>query len=287
MILDTSPQKRSVRVQSAISALNTREHGSTEEIANLVAYEFGCVFSEADMCRRAELSEKKCCAAISALVEDGRIIRLLPDRYISAQTLEAFRDKCLGLLEKYHNENPLRSEMSLAELRQKLAPDADVADASAILFALRDGGHIVVSESGASLPGFSIRLTPRQSRIQTKLLEVFSTYDTPLPEELALMFDKSEKKEFEQVLENMISRGELIRLSPQVIWGKDVLMEASEKLSGFLEQKSEITLAEYRDVLGTSRKYALAFLEYLDGKNITRKQGDSRILLHSLDSIWR
>ena len=285
LILDTSPQKRALKAQSAINALNTREHGSTEDIADLVAYEFDSVFSEKDMRGRADMDEKNCSAAINALVKDGRIIQLLPDRYISAGTLKKFREKCMSLLENYHRMNPLRPEMNLAELRQKLTPDADVTDSSAILFALRDNGHIVVSENGASLPDFSVRLTPGQSRIQAKLSEIFSVYDTPAPGELALMFEKSEKKEFEQVLENMTSRGELIRLSPQVIWGKDVFAEATGKLKEHFEQKGEIALAECRDILGTSRKYALAFLEFLDGRQITRKQGDSRILINSFDSL--
>ena len=37
-----------------------------------------------------------------------------------------------------------------------------------------------------------------------------------------------------------------------------------------------ITLAEYRDEMNTSRKYALAALEYFDRNHITKKDGDFR-----------
>ena len=45
-----------------------------------------------------------------------------------------------------------------------------------------------------------------------------------------------------------------------------------------LAARGEITLAEVRDLLGTSRKYAQAILEDLDGRRITRRVGDVRVL---------
>jgi selenocysteine-specific elongation factor len=46
-----------------------------------------------------------------------------------------------------------------------------------------------------------------------------------------------------------------------------------------MEQHGKITLAEYRDLLNTSRKYAVLILEYLDQQKITKMVDDARILL--------
>ncbi len=45
-----------------------------------------------------------------------------------------------------------------------------------------------------------------------------------------------------------------------------------------IKAQGKVTLAEVRDLFQTSRKYAQAFLEHLDGKRITRRIGDERVL---------
>ncbi|MHB8621488.1 MAG: SelB domain-containing protein, partial [Chloroflexota bacterium] len=45
-----------------------------------------------------------------------------------------------------------------------------------------------------------------------------------------------------------------------------------------LKRERTITVAQFRDLFQTSRKYALAFLEHLDERKITRRLGDERIL---------
>jgi selenocysteine-specific elongation factor len=47
-------------------------------------------------------------------------------------------------------------------------------------------------------------------------------------------------------------------------------------LREFFAKKPEMTVAEFRDLLGTTRKYALPFLEYLDGHKMTLRIGDVR-----------
>jgi selenocysteine-specific elongation factor len=47
-------------------------------------------------------------------------------------------------------------------------------------------------------------------------------------------------------------------------------------LKDFYAKKKEMTVAEFRDILGTSRKYALPLLEYLDSNRITLRVGDIR-----------
>ena len=48
-----------------------------------------------------------------------------------------------------------------------------------------------------------------------------------------------------------------------------------------LKAKGSITVADVRDAFGTSRKYALPLLEYLDKEHITRRNGDERVLLRA------
>ena len=50
-------------------------------------------------------------------------------------------------------------------------------------------------------------------------------------------------------------------------------------MRSYFAQAEKLTLAQFRDLLGASRKYAMALLEYWDRNKITSKVGDERILL--------
>jgi len=289
VILDSAPSGRSVRrAGKALSdALAVRESGAFEDIACLAGTELGRAFSGAELRRRSDLTGEQCRGALDALVKNGRIVQLLPDRFISAGTLDAIGAKCAALLNKYHEDNPLRAGIGVAELRQKLMPDAGIPDASAVLGVLRDKGMISLTDTIAAIAGFSVRFTPAQEDIQSRLIKIYSSagYDAPSPDELEAMFSKSEKTGLEQVVGSMTTGGGLIVISPQISWLRGVFDAAVGKLRIHFESNGELTLAECRDLLGTSRKYALAFLEFLDGRQVTKKTGDTRVILRGFDVL--
>ncbi len=51
-----------------------------------------------------------------------------------------------------------------------------------------------------------------------------------------------------------------------------------ERVSAHIRAQGSVTLAEVRDMLSTSRKYAQALLEHMDAERITRRVGDARVL---------
>lgn len=91
-------------------------------------------------------------------------------------------------------------------------------------------------------------------------------------------FAPNEKADAKQVLESLMSGGELILLAPQLCVGREAYALAVEKAKAHFAAHDTLTLAELRDALGTSRKYALALLEYFDRNRMTRKEGDYRVV---------
>jgi len=280
VILNSIPQGGISRTAPVLDALKLREFGSAADIAGLVAFQLGRVLTEKELCKFADLDKTSCNVAIKTLVANGHMIKLSQDKYISAKVLKRMSKDSKDILDDYHKVFPLRAGMNIAELRQKLLPDADTSEANAVLNALNNSEAIKLTEKTASLPDFSIAYTPTQEKIKEKILTLLlsSGYDVPSPDELTAKFAKGEKREFEQVFESLISSGELIKLTPQIYWLKSVYEKAMEKIRGHFSKNEEITLAQCRDMLGTSRKYALALLEHLDGKQITQMQGDVRKL---------
>jgi selenocysteine-specific elongation factor len=74
------------------------------------------------------------------------------------------------------------------------------------------------------------------------------------------------------------ARGQIATCAAGIAWEAGVYREMIERVSRHVTEHGQVTLAEVRDLFGTSRKYAQAFLEDLDAKHITRRVGDARLL---------
>lgn len=80
------------------------------------------------------------------------------------------------------------------------------------------------------------------------------------------------------MLDSLVSSGKLIRVEDKILLHIDYYNKALEMAKEYIEKNGQITLAEMRDLMGTSRKFAVAVLEYWDRRNITKKVGDARVL---------
>jgi selenocysteine-specific elongation factor len=76
----------------------------------------------------------------------------------------------------------------------------------------------------------------------------------------------------------LIGQGRVVKVSDNVVFAAPVYREMVAKITARIREKGRITLGELRDMFGTSRKYAQALLEYLDGEKVTRRVGDDRVL---------
>jgi selenocysteine-specific elongation factor len=81
-----------------------------------------------------------------------------------------------------------------------------------------------------------------------------------------------------ELLAYLEERGDIVRVSEGVAFAAEAYQEMVERIVSHLREKGTITLAQVRDMFGTSRKYAQALLEHMDEKRITRRVGDERVL---------
>ena len=82
----------------------------------------------------------------------------------------------------------------------------------------------------------------------------------------------------EDVLRALAQRGDIVQVSGEVLFAADTYTDLVAQVEAFIQREESITVAQARDLFGTSRKYVLALLEYLDKVGITRRTGDVRIL---------
>ncbi len=279
VILDEAPMRHKAGDQAVLEALAIRESGSgNQKLAQTVAA-FGYALPTAEkLCTELNLEAEELQEQLAELVAAGKVLELLPGRYLAASVLDQAWDGCRKLLEAYHVANPLHAGMKLAELRQKLLPGTELTVADGVLAELAAEGRIKRIADRYAMAEFTVHFTKRQNAIRDKLLQTYRKADLEVPgvDEVYPMFLPKEKEDCKQVLESLISSGQLVMLTPQLYYHQQTYQRVLEQTRAFFAEKEELTLAEFRDMLGTSRKYALAVLEYYDRNKMTKKEGDIR-----------
>ena len=129
----------------------------------------------------------------------------------------------------------------------------------------------VVEEDGAlvRLPAYEPTLSAAQSEQVIAYLRLLNSdpfsppTDAPLDREVLNLLDE---------------QGKIVRVSETVAFSATAYKDMVDIISEYIRDNGEISVANVRDVLGTSRKYALALMDHLDHKRITRRVGDARVL---------
>lgn len=80
-----------------------------------------------------------------------------------------------------------------------------------------------------------------------------------------------------EILESLIDNT-IVRLDADLVLHANVLKKAIQKVEEHFSANEQMGLAEFRDMTGSSRKYSMAILEYIDKLGITRRVENYRVL---------
>lgn len=173
-------------------------------------------------------------------------------------------------LADYHARFPLRKGMPKSELKSQLKLDSRLFN-EALQYAEQTDA-LMTTETTVRLPHHQVTLTPAQQSAIEQLLADFrrDPYNTPLPKDVVAEIG-------EELLMALIEQGQLIRLSPEVVILSETFDDFISWLRDYLHREETVNLAQVRDHFNTSRKYALALLEYTDEQRLTKRVGDHRV----------
>lgn len=281
VVLDDSPRKHKRGDREALEVLAIKESGGADAKLMQTVAEYEHSLPTLDkLAGQLNMEQEELSHELGSLCATGKLLEPLPGRYLAGAVFDRLWESCKTILEQYHKQNPLHAGMKVAELRQKLLKNTDQTVADAILAALAREGKIKAVADRYALADFSVHLTKRQNGIKDRILQVYrkAGLETPDLKDVYPMFAANEQTDCKQVVESMVSGGDLVMLTPQLCIHRQVYNDVCEKTKEFFAEHQELTLAEFRDMLNTSRKYALAILEYYDKNKILKKDGDVRRL---------
>jgi selenocysteine-specific elongation factor len=264
-LVAVNPRRHRRFHEPTLAALAAQLTGTPEmRLADLLA---GGPLDQSALGRRLGTDGRASSAAADALVASGRA-SLEGARLYGTDWLSGLAAALEGSVSAYLGEHTLKSKAPREHLRSQLKLASE--DFEAVLSHAVAKGLLVVDASGnVSLPGHTVTLSERNAaRVEQFLAalerEPYSPPTTDLPAA--------------ELLDHMEESGLIVPTRAGVVFAAGAFAEMQERALEVAAASGQVTLAEVRDLFGTSRKYAQAFLEHLDDLKLTRRVGDARVL---------
>jgi selenocysteine-specific elongation factor len=268
VVLDTAAPKR-----GGAERLRVLEHGSPAEKIALLAAESRYGLGLSELVARTGLleSEIQNAAAMPRLIVLRSPHFWVLDSEWAAKQLEALHEQ----LKQFHRRNPLLAGVSKEELRSKLMPGAPPWLMDALLARSKT---LAVEGETVRLASHKIAFQQDEERAAQKIESAFQTAGLAVPS-LPEVLAKSgvEANRARTLLQLLLKQKRLVRVSDDLVFHSAAL----QSLRVLLAQKKgqRFAVPEFKDWTGVSRKYAIPLLEFLDRERVTRREGDSRVVL--------
>lgn len=271
-ILDPSTGKHGRFDESIIRGLELRGTNDTDAvIADYLMNSDLPLVSEKDIMDNVQGEKEELRERLTAMKEAGSVLEL-GQQYIGSDRLEELRKEFLRILSDFHQKSPLRAGMPREELKSRIKYVAKGKQYDLILDRLVEEGTVKIFGTLARRPGFEVVYTKEQKKqrdaIETALLD--GRYAPPSLKELC------PDKKCLALIDSMEDC--VIRLDQDIVMHRTHFDEATRLMLEFAKANGSISLAQFRDLLETSRKYAVALLDFYDKVGITRRQEDVRVL---------
>ncbi len=231
--------------------------------------------------RKCGLNKKYLLEQLETLENKGRIKALdtgSKSSWIHNDNYKILIREIVNYVRQYHEKYHLRPGVPKNEIKVKLSMELNNNEYNVLLDKIANDGEIVIEGSTVSLPQFSVKYRSEEKEIKGKMIALYlkNEFNPPGRDEIIEKF--SDQDVTGEIFASLVNKGILKRITEGIYFHHQAISEAEELLKEYLQKKDEIELGQFRDLIDSSRKYALPLLEYFDRKKITVRKGDKRIL---------
>lgn len=269
-ILDPHPGRRHRRFQARVlQRLQTLAEGAPEDLLLQRLEKMQPVMPD-ELISQSALAQGDARQAWANLLQTEMVV-ILGGFAVTVPYLKQMQQRVTTLAHQYHQVHRLRTGIPREELRSRLQLPVAAFNALTRLLVeqevIKDNG-VVIFESE-----HQIVLGPTEQAKMDAMLDTFKKQgvNSPTVKESRLTLG-------DELYEAGLAMGHYVQISEDVVYRRTDLEGYVEAITTHLKNHESVTAAEVRDLLDTSRKYAIALLDHLDRQHITRRMGDSRIL---------
>jgi selenocysteine-specific elongation factor len=187
------------------------------------------------------------------------------------------KKKTLDRLDAFHSDNPLKEGIPKQELRSAV-PGGDKLFKT-VLEALVAAGQAVDQADTVRAASHQVVLKDAEKGLKDRLFKMIADgrQAPPVLKEI-IEASGSDPKHVRNLLGLLEKEGKIVRIKEDLYFSTEFLAEVKRKLSEFITRQGGITPSRFSEITGSSRKYNIPLLEYLDRERFTIRVGDQRVL---------
>ena len=279
-VLDPRPPRVAVRSDAGLARLQRLDSARSQEDAALEVFleEAGAAgLPRAALVSRAGLTRPGADGAMQRLTSAGLATRL-DDLLVSPRIRADLAKRLLTALDAHHRTQPLSGGLPREEARERLFKRTPLVIFDAVLNDLVASGKLVARDRLA-LQGRQLELSPEESRVHDGLERVYLDAKlTPPDLNAAAAAVGTEVRVAERIVALMVRTRRLVRLDT-LLFHPATLESLKGEVRELKGSDARVDVASFKERYGITRKYAIPLLEYLDRERVTRRVGESRIVL--------
>ena len=289
LILDPRPPRSAIRSRAALErvqalmfdpAADDRAAAEQRAAAVMIGDAGQAGLSLAAMVSRVGVDPKALESRVDALVTAGEAVRA-GDVLVSPPIVARLKDAIVATLTAHHRAQPLSEGIPREELREQLFGHGHAAVFERVLADLAKAGTIAVRERVA-LASHRVELTPEEDRARAAIERAYRDAGlTPSDAAAIAAAAGIAPAVADRVMKLLLRQKVLVRVDVLVFHDEALrrLKDEVAKLKGSAGVAARIDVATFKERFGVTRKFAIPLLEYLDRERVTRRMGDTRVVL--------
>jgi selenocysteine-specific elongation factor len=222
---------------------------------------------------RKEIIER----AVEPLLESRQVARF-GDLYIEAEALQALKAALLERVRNFHEGNPLAPGIGKEALKETASAPAEIF--AGALEQLRRENKLEIVGELVRLPGRGVALNDAEAEARKLIEESFSSAGLTVPSLKEVLAGLKVDRARAQKLVTLLLRDKaLVKVTNELVFHHTAIENLRAQMASLKSKTPTIDVAQFKEITGVSRKYAIPLLEYLDRERITKRVGDKRVIL--------
>ena len=252
-------------------------------VATAVGFTGVAPWTDRSLSRDSGVAEVEVTRVVGDLAAAGHLVEIAlgPRRatHLVTETVHDLEDRVLRTLGRLHAASPRQAAIVRARVAAALADVGNDALVDAIIDRLKARGRLIGDARTVALADHVPKLSQRERELKAQIAAGFRAggLAPPGPDDLTAKAGPRAAA-IPDLLNLLVDEERLVEVGPQLYLDYDVAVELRRRVIERLSGGSRITMAELRDLLGTTRKYAVPIGEYLDRIGLTVREGDLRRL---------
>lgn len=233
----------------------------------------------AELSRHVHVSADEVGEMITELETAGTVVTLSSGRQVLHRAiLDQISVELATTMREIHKQHPQALFVPMREVLQRMKLDMRFLE-EVLGILIREGSIRRGSEGRIGLPEFAPKLTRKQQGLKERIEVLFRDAGLAPPRREQLSAELSAgKDETARLLDLLHDEGVLVRLKEDRIFHQNIVDDARTTLKDALGERGQLTAAEIKEYLDTSRKNLIPLLEHFDQSGVTVRDGDYRRL---------